>query len=269
MLIAHDTAQYTMWKASPDQMWWGRGDDGDNSNDTGRFTIESVSPGTYVVTCSKDGESRAYKDNIVVENEKMTDAGDIRLGGKGAVRIIVTEKGQPVASLQVGLNRGFSQDLGDHKGETDGLGITEIRDVPAGTWYVRTSRDSGGFDTDSMKTRGVAVKTGETVEFKLELRPNDSVRLHGRVTLNGKPTLREVYLVGKGDQVGADKNAKCKEGYYEFNSVALGRYNLYANPDNTTLGGLIPLDLTEAGELEVTRDFRGFVVSGTVTTPEG
>ncbi len=268
-LMPHDSPQYTMWKASPQQMWWARGEEEAETSDAGRFTIESITPGTYLVLCNKEGESGAHKDNVVIENEKVVDAGDIRMGGKGSIRITITEKGQPVQGVLAGLNRGFGSDLGDHQATTDTLGIAEIRDVPTGPWYVRTSRDGGSFDTESMKTRGVTIKAGETVEFKLELRPSDSVRLHGRFTMNGKATLREVYLVGKGDQTGIVKNADCKEGYYEFNNVTLGRYNLYASPDDTSLGGMVPLDLTEPGELEVTRDFRGFVVSGTVTTPEG
>jgi hypothetical protein len=268
-LMSHDSPQYTMWKASPQQMWWNRGDEQTTSSESGRFTIESLTPGTYLVLCNKQGESGAHKDNVVVENVKLTDAGDIRMGGKGAIRITVTEKGEPAQGVMVGLNRGFSASLGDHQAKTDMLGIGEIRDLPAGPWYVRTSRDGGSFDTESLKTRGVTIKAGETVEFKVELRPSDSVRLHGRLTMNGKASLKEIYLVGKGDQTGIVKNADCKEGYYEFNNVTPGRYNLYGSPDDTSLGGMVPLDLTEPGELEITRDFRGFVVSGTVTTPEG
>src|SRR5690606_22418788 len=115
--------------------------------------------------------------------------------------------------------------------------------------------DTGSFDTDLMTKRAVSIKPAQNVEFHLELREGDNVYLHGRMTVGGKATLKEVILIGKGDQSGVVKTAKCSEGHYEFSNITPGRYNLYASPDSMSLGGMVALELTEPGEVEVTRDF--------------
>lgn len=270
MLLNHNSPGYSFFKAAPDASFGGFGGGMDLSVQTkeGAWVIENVPAGTYVAIAAAGEGGFGWVDGLVVDDEKRTDAGTIKLGGKGNVRVTVTEDGQPVADLEVGLTRGFNMGRREFKTNTDANGVALLEDVPAGAWSVMTSREDRTFDTEAMKKRLVNVKSDETVEFQLELRPKDGVRLHGRLTMNGKATINEIFLVGVGERESVIKNTRCNEGYYEYLSVTPGTYMMHARAGDETVSALVRLELKQPGEVEFTRDFQGFVVSGRVVTPE-
>lgn len=270
LLMNHNSPAYSFFKAAPGGGFAGFGGGVDLSAQTkdGAWLIENVPAGTYVAIATAGEGEFGWVDDLVVDDEKRTEAGSIKLGGKGRVRVTVTEDGQPVADLEVGLSRGFNMGRREFKATTDQNGVAMLEGVPAGAWSVMTSREDRTFDTEAMKKRLVNVKPDETVEFQLELRPKDGVRLHGRLTMNGKATINEVFLVGVGERESIIKNTRCNEGYYEYLSVTPGTYMMHARAGDETVSALVRLELKEPGEVEFTRDFQGFVVSGRVVTPE-
>jgi hypothetical protein len=106
------------------------------------------------------------------------------------------------------------------------------------------------------------------VEYNLELRPKDGVHLHGRLTMNGEATLETVMLVGKGERNGIVKSTETERGYYEFVSVKPGLYTLFARESDTAVACRVELDLTKEGDHPFERDFKGYEISGAVSTPE-
>ncbi|MCC7510580.1 MAG: carboxypeptidase regulatory-like domain-containing protein [Planctomycetes bacterium] len=270
MLMNHNSPGYAFFKAAPGGSFGGFGGGRELSAPTkdGAWLIENVPAGTYVAIATAGEGEFGWVDDLVVDDETRTQAGAIKLGGKGRVRVTVTEDGQPVADLEVGLSRGFNMGRREFKANSDQNGVALLEQVPAGAWSVMTSRDDRTFDTDAMKKRMVNVKPDETVEFHLELRPKDGVRLHGRLTMNGKATISELFLVGVGERESIIKNTRCNEGYYEYLSVTPGTYMLHARAGDDAISALVRLELKEPGEVEFTRDFQGLVVSGRVITPE-
>lgn len=269
---SHTSQAYSSWKTMPEQMWgtlFGRQDMNTTTDADGNFLIEHVPEGTYLVAASNMEDGAAYEDSISVKDNNETRDVVIRFAGKGTARVTVTENGAAVPDLKVSLSKNIGWvGQGGHTSFTDTMGLAEIKEVPAGTWYVMTERDEGNWDTDSSKRR-VVVKEGETVEFNLELRPQGGVTLHGRLTLNGKVAFSDVMLIGTGQRAEVMKNQQLVEGgFYEFVGLKTGKYVLHARTSDTDITARVTLNLDEEGDHPFDKDFVGYNVSGTVTTPE-
>lgn len=263
---------YSSWKTMPDAMWgmlFSRQELNAQTNDDGYFELKHVPEGVYLLAASNMRDGVAVADDISIKEGSETRDVVIRLPGKGTARITITENGVAVPDLKVSLSKNIGWGgQGNHTGFTDAMGITEMKDVPAGTWYVTTERDEGSWDTDTGRRR-LTVREGETVEFKLELRPQDGVRLHGRLTLNGKAVFQDVMLLGTGKRADVMKNAKMLEGgFYEFVGLKTGTYVLHARTSDTEITARTSVNLDKEGDFPLDRDFIGHTVSGTVSTPE-
>jgi len=272
-VIAHSDRAYQTYKSMADQMrWFGQSGLSVSTGEDGRFVIPNVPPDTYLfVAYPPTGKSLAQDDVRVTETNDV-DLGDIRLPGPGSVRVVVTENGQPVSGLKIELRSSMGVWAGgnsDHpSAETDSAGVAMVNDVPAGDAYIMTGRDKDTWDTEILQKRRVMVKTGQTVEFKLELKPADSARVHGRVTLNGKPLFNEILVIGTGDKASFFKQTKPDEaGFYEFPAIGKGSYVMHCRTGDKTMSSLALVNVDLAGELEITRDFAGYGVSGIVSTP--
>ncbi|MCB9931924.1 MAG: carboxypeptidase regulatory-like domain-containing protein [Planctomycetes bacterium] len=270
--IDHGSQLYSVYKTQRAAMWgmlFAQGGNQVTSGEDGRFVLSNVPEGTVLVSAAAEGNSPAYKDDVRVENDREVDVGDLRFAGKGSARITVTEDGAPVPDLNITLTEGMGfGGMSQHEGVTDAMGVALIREVPARTWYIRTARDEGTFDTDNSRRR-IVIKEGETTELTLELRPKDGVHLHGRLTINGKATFSDIILIGVGDRSDVIKTGKPVEGgYYEFIGLKTGSYVLHARESDTHVTCKAPLDLREEGEFPFDHDFKGLIISGVVSTPD-
>jgi protocatechuate 3,4-dioxygenase beta subunit len=270
--INHDTQGYSMFKSQP-AMAWGFLFAGDAvtamTGEDGSFRLENVNAGTYLLAAIRDAETPATKDDIKVENDREVNIGDLLFAGKGSARITVTEDGIPVPELGVTLNQGMAWGgSSDNNGTTDNAGTALIEDVPAGTWYIRTARDEETFDTDNARRR-IVIESGRVTELTLELRPKDGVHLHGKLTINGKATFQDIILLGMGTRSDVVKTTKPQQGgYYEFIGLKTGSYVLHARESDTYVSCKAVLDLKEEGDFPFDMDFKGFLVTGTVSTPD-
>ena len=271
--VNHNEQAYSLWKSQPTTMFgmlFGAAKNNANTAEDGTFRLENVAAGDYLLVAGTANESLAFKDNIRVENDREVSAGDIKFGGKGAARITITEDGVPVPTMTVKVseNMGFGG-MSNFQGVTDGMGVAFIESIPAGTYYIRTDRDEGTFDTDMLSKRRIVIKVGETAEVTVELRPKDGVYLHGKLTMNGKATLADIILIGTGDRADVVKTTKPVEGgFYEFVGLKPGSYVLHARESDSKVTAKASLTLTQPGDVPFDRDFKGYVVSGVVNTPD-
>jgi hypothetical protein len=264
---------YSTWKNMPATMWgalFSRFQEHAITDAQGNFTLTHVPEGTYLLAASKFAEGDvAYLDDVAVRDGETTDGVVLRLQGTGSARVTVLEDGVPVPDLKVSLSRniGFNG-MDTNAAVTDGLGTALFSEVRAGTWYVITARDEGNWDTDSSRRRLVIVE-GQTVEKTIELRPRDGVRVHGRLTMNGKHVFNDVMLIGTGNRAEAMKNTSTVEGgFYEFVGVKPGTYELHARTSDTTITAFVRLELEKEGDFPFDKDFAGYAVRGSVTTPD-
>lgn len=273
-VISHADGAYNMYKLQPENLRWfgSQGGVSGTTGQDGRFVLERVPPQTYLFAAYPSSGKPFVQDDIRVTESGDIDLGDIRLPGPGNVRVTVTEGGQPVSGLKVEIRTGMGMWVSGSEthpsAETDGLGVAQINDVPAGEAYVMTSRDKDQWDTEILQKRRVLIKTGQTVDFKLELKPSDSARLHGRATLDSKPSFSEIMLLGVGDKSSFFKQAKPDEaGFYEFPAVPMGSYVMHFRVGDKVMSSIATLTVDKPGELEFSRNFDGHSVSGVVSTP--
>ncbi|MBZ0135590.1 MAG: carboxypeptidase-like regulatory domain-containing protein [Planctomycetes bacterium] len=268
----HTSMVYANWKIMPDTMWgmlFGRQDMNTRTDADGRFTISNVPEGTYLLAASNLQSDTAIQDDVAVKNESEVSDVVIRFAGKGVARITITENGAPVPELKVSLakNAGLAMG-GNHATFTDAMGVAEITDMPAGSWYVVTARDEGAWSTDT-NNRRLTIVEGQTVDFSLELRPKDGVHLHGRLTLNGKAAFQDITLIGTGQRSDIMKNAQIVEGgFYEFVGLKTGTYVMHMRTSDTDVTAKVTLNLNKEGDFPFDKDFIGYNVRGVVTTPD-
>ena len=103
----------------------------------GRFVVDEVAPGTYVVEVSAPERANATVTNVKVAAGAATDVGRIVLGAGGIVRgSVVDAAGAPVPAAVVtaqGIGRSFGfGPVGSPEAVTDAGGLFEMRGVPTG-----------------------------------------------------------------------------------------------------------------------------------------
>jgi protocatechuate 3,4-dioxygenase beta subunit len=127
----------------------------------GRFLIEDLAEGTYVVAASAPGQSSANVSGVKVSAGSTTDAGTIRLSAGGTVRGMVADAaGTPVAGAVITV-RGPGRDYGSigasPQGVSDPAGAFEVTGVPPATVEVSASHPNyaegrvSGIDVDPAK----------------------------------------------------------------------------------------------------------------------
>ncbi|MHC4839405.1 MAG: carboxypeptidase regulatory-like domain-containing protein [Planctomycetota bacterium] len=270
-LLNHNSQIYQWYKMQPDmaRLNMGSGDKSANTDESGRFEITNIVAGTYLLFATSENNDTVVKDNVKVENDRELDAGTLQFEGGGSAKITVLEDGKPIREVKVSLSSGQWGGDGQNSGVTDDTGVTLIEDIAPGTYFVRTDLERDTFDTDAMAKRRIVVVSGKTVEFTLELRPQDGVHLHGRLTMNGELVFTEVMLIGQGSLANTIKTFKIAEsGMYEFHGLKHGTYQLHAKISDDQPTAFRDVTLTQDGDSEFSRDFVGVRVSGTVNTPE-
>ncbi|MCF6229132.1 MAG: carboxypeptidase-like regulatory domain-containing protein, partial [Planctomycetes bacterium] len=265
-LINHESQSYRWYKTQPNMDFFG----GKNVviDENGQFEFQNIKPGTYLIVASDSKDATAKLDNIKVEEDRETDVGTLTFEGPGKARITVLEDGKPLRDVKVSLALGQWGGMAAHSAVTDGSGVALIEKVPAGTYLISTDLERDTFDTDARVRRSITIVAGKTVEFTLELRPQDGVRLFGRVTMNGQNVFNEVILVGQGPLANTVKTFQISDGgMYEFHGLKHGTYQFHAQISDDRPTAIENVTVTKDGDFEFTRDFRGVIISGTVNTP--
>jgi hypothetical protein len=127
----------------------------------GRFLLEDLAEGTYVVAASAPGQSSANVSGVKVSPGSTTDAGTIRLSAGGTVKGTVADAaGAPVAGAVIAV-RGPGRDYGSigagPQGVSDPAGAFEVTGVPPGTVDVSASHPNyaegraSGIEVDPVK----------------------------------------------------------------------------------------------------------------------
>jgi protocatechuate 3,4-dioxygenase beta subunit len=153
----------------------------------GRFVIEDLGEGTYVVNASATGRASANVSNLKVSAGSTTDAGTIRLLAGGTVRGTVTDSaGTPVPGAVVSA-RGPGRDFmfgSEPQGVSDPSGAFEIGGVPAGTVEVVASHPNyadgraSGIEVDPVKGAAearIVLSQGGRVEGWVRRRDNTGI----------------------------------------------------------------------------------------------
>jgi hypothetical protein len=114
----------------------------------GRFTLEGIAEGTYVVEVAAPEHGDATASEVKVTPGATTDAGRIRLDSGGTVKgDVVDTSGSSIAGASVTVQRRSQQrfvqsDFGGLQAESDMGGAFEIHGVPAGTVNVTARHPS-------------------------------------------------------------------------------------------------------------------------------
>ncbi|MDH5640793.1 MAG: carboxypeptidase-like regulatory domain-containing protein, partial [Nitrospira sp.] len=272
--INHKDGTYMAYKFMPDAARFiGRisGGIGVKTDSEGRFVLGDLPEGKYLLVANKDAIGKADKDNIDLGKGEEKDIGDLQVAGRGSLVVRVTEDGAPVSGLQVSLTAGMGIRMpGSGNSEiTDSSGTARFKDVEGGKYIVRTERDPQMLDADIRARRTIEIVSGREESYELELRPRDGIRLHGKLTMNGEAKFSTVILRGVGDISDVIRDTKPEAGgLYEFTGLRPGTYRVSARTGNRALAATFEVTLIENEfEREFSTDFKGFTVSGVVTTP--
>src|SRR5437667_12230901 len=127
----------------------------------GRFLLEDMGEGRYVVDAAAAGRSTGNVSDVKVTAGSTTDVGTIRLSAGGTIRGTVTDTaGTPVPGATIGVRgagRDFSGPGMGPQGATDPSGAFEVAGVAPGTVEVWASHPNyaegrvSGIDVDAAK----------------------------------------------------------------------------------------------------------------------
>jgi protocatechuate 3,4-dioxygenase beta subunit len=110
------------------------------ADSTGRFVLEDVAEGTYVVQASAPDRASASVSDVKVTGDGTTNVGQLRLAAGATVRgSVVDPNAAPIAGATVtvhGPGRSFSPFGSGPQAMTDSAGGFELKGVPAGTLEV-------------------------------------------------------------------------------------------------------------------------------------
>ena len=114
---------------------------GTSGND-GQFKV-GLAPGRYRVSFREESTGRAAStSDVVVEKGKLTNLGDVVLGGAGTITGVVKLAGNPYAAVDVELTH---DSLGVFAATVDTGGTFTAEKVPEGTLVVRATSHVTGF----------------------------------------------------------------------------------------------------------------------------
>ncbi|MBX3458388.1 MAG: carboxypeptidase regulatory-like domain-containing protein [Planctomycetes bacterium] len=202
---------------------------GVRSDAEGRYRLDGLPAGKYVLLAN----TRSYQKYVSPELEVKNGAGtthDVSLSSGGTIYGRVYDAGgRAVPGVPVTCASLQGQDSANVRtAYTDSGGNYELTGLVPGTYTV--IRNTGNFAALILPnpSNQVKVAADQRVEFDIHEQKPGTARLHGRVTEDGKPYAdKTIVLIGGGRGGFAASTARTdKDGYYEFNSVALGVYQI-------------------------------------------
>ena len=197
------------------------------ANPEGRFTLEDLDEGTYVVEVSAPEHAAATVSDVTVTPGTSTDVGRIRLTAGGTVKgIVVDTSGGPISGARVmvvGRDQGFHSAIGELEAKSDMGGAFEILGVPMGTFDVTASHPSFA----EGQVAGLEVEKGKgTAEARIVLSPGG--RVEGTVRKRDGTGLPGIIMSRRppGDRFmisDASMAATRGDGTFAFEHVPTGR----------------------------------------------
>jgi hypothetical protein len=136
----------------------------------GAFRLESLAPGTYVLTASAPGKPPARSDPIAVTSGVPTRGVRIVLAPGGiVVGHVYDEQRAPLEGVDLAFDQVSSIAISHAHARTDETGAYRLDGAPAGPFTLRASK--GGFRLQM--TAGLHVVPGETLTQDLTLKGSD------------------------------------------------------------------------------------------------
>lgn len=195
----------------------------------GRYRLEGLKPAKYTVVANSRDYEKHFSGEIEVKPAKEIEHNFTLVRGGRIYGKVMDAQMAPVANAAVTCamvgNEGHAMVRTSY---TDRNGNYEITGLPAGQYTVRRDETNfAKFILPDPKSR-VTVKAGESVEFNLFDRKENTARIYGRITLDGKAYKNKSVVLAGGNMIGfaADTTTTDDRGYYEFNNVSLGSYQI-------------------------------------------
>ena len=263
-------------------------DPGAESDADGRFSIQ-VPPGTQVLAAVAEGfvKSDPVEQDLVPGAVHVDVDLHLRLGGSIAGEVL-DKQGEPVEGWMISTNRGT--EFNTHSTMTDVKGQFVLENMlPGGYQVVAINTGGSGFTTTedgdvdmgalmkNMEMTMATVVDGEQTWVTLGAAIENPVRVHGKVTLDGKPYAKSsVTFWPEGSNLYANMKIATvdSEGRYEIELAARGDYVVFVQTLPGGIGQQITTEYTESIPEEVSEHEQNFEVplgriSGTVFGPGG
>ena len=263
-------------------------DPGAESDADGRFSIQ-VPPGTQVLAAVAEGfvKSDPVEQDLVPGAVHVDVDLHLRLGGSIAGEVL-DKQGEPVEGWMISTNRGT--EFNTHSTMTDVKGQFVLENMlPGGYQVVAINTGGSGFTTTedgdvdmgalmkNMEMTMATVVDGEQTWVTLGAAIENPVRVHGKVTLDGKPYAKSsVTFWPEGSNLYANMKIATvdSEGRYEIELAARGDYVVFVQTLPGGIGQQITTEYTESIPEDVSEHEQNFEVplgriSGTVFGPDG
>jgi protocatechuate 3,4-dioxygenase beta subunit len=240
-----------------------------NSAD-GRFLLEDLGEGTYVVEASAVGRASAHVSEVKVAPGSTADVGTIRLSAGGTVKGTVADTGgQPVPGAVITV-RGPGRDFMSMgaQGVSDPAGAFEVNGVPLGTVAVSASHPSYA----EGQVSGIEVDAKNAAEARIVLsqggRIEGWVRRRDGTGIAGASVFIMPMQRGGGFSRGGGMLATSAEGAFVSEHVPAGRVTvtlMTRSGSRYTSGQSVDVDVREGETTPVEMRSREILVSGHVT----
>jgi len=227
------------------------------SDEDGRFTLSGLIAARYSVTASLDEQRTEVRDVDPAKQKEIVLALDAQQ--HGVVFGLVT--GIPPATGGKSTRRVVmvhSED-GSAEGMIDDAGNYRIENAPVGDVSVLALVETSTRSVRTSTRKQIEVVAGQALRVDLELA--GSLRVSGRVTLDGRPIAAHVGFTSEEGTMAAEQTSD--DGTYEVLLGAPGRYHVYARAEQVHERHFQTMREIRGGET-IDIDLREHVLEGTV-----
>lgn len=196
------------------------------SDEDGRFTLSGLIPARYTVSAFLEAEHTELRDVDPASGKEIVLSLDAK--PRGVIYGVVTGM-PPVAGGGKYVRRVVMvhDQSTSAEGMIDDAGNYRIENAPAGKVWMTAMVETSSRTVRSSARKEVEVIAGQPLRVDLDL--GGTVRVSGRVTVEGKPVAAEV---GFSSEEGMMAGARTREdGAYEVLLPAPGRYHIYARAE--------------------------------------
>lgn len=226
------------------------------SDEDGRFTLAGLIAARYTVSAFLEDQHTEVRDVDPARQKDLVLALDAKT--RGVIHGIVTGIPPAAGKYVRRVVMVYSEDDGE-EGLIDDAGNYRIENAPLGSVWVSAFVESAARSTLSSARKQVEVTAAQPVRADLEIA--GSVRVSGRVTVDGKPG--EAYVAFSSED-GMMAGAQTRDdGSYEIALAGPGRFQIYAQAEQFQERNFQTIRDIRGGET-IDIDLREQVVEGTV-----